>query len=200
MSRESLKFSLVLNKETHKWIKYRPNSFITLMDKSIGATHHGWTEFADSRDTASFHDLHVSLFKKPPAKSLTKDDISLYCWAHIVTNATDRLDLKSTEELQKKKSGVRGGPRTSLLGRKYRLKDPVGSGETLAMPPQAMVCLSILKDALIAVDDDQITEKELQDAVVEAAKTGRLVTRQDPWRIFQYYRPELMKAHLIAHD
>lgn len=197
-SRESLKLVLVLDKTLHEWHKYRPGTPILLMN--AGPVYNGWTEFADSKTTEEFHDLHQALFKKVPAKSMTKDDVSLMCWAHMVTHAKDRTHLPTKEQMDRRKSGQRGGPRESLLTRKYSLKNPVDSGVTLDIPPQAMVCLRILTRAIKDNGGEYVTEEDLKKAVVKAAEEKTLVTRQDPWRIFQYYRPTLLRMGLISHD
>jgi hypothetical protein len=60
-----------------------------------------------------------------------------------------------------------------------------------------MACLKIFEDSM-DTEKHTISEKDLKDAVIKRA--AELKTRQDPWRIFQYYRPQLIQAKLIRHS
>jgi hypothetical protein len=63
--------------------------------------------------------------------------------------------------------------------------------------PQAKVCYQILIDGVKA-HPEGITETDLKALV--NTRAAEIRTRQDPWRIFQYYRPTLIKAKLVRHD
>jgi hypothetical protein len=68
----------------------------------------------------------------------------------------------------------------------------VGTGIT----PQMKVVLLILNENLTA-EKPVISEPDLHALIVEAAVNGSLKTKQDPWRIFQYYRTELVKTGVV---
>lgn len=46
-------------------------------------------------------------------------------------------------------------------------------------------------EALIELNLERPSEEELTMMMVKLVKDGRLKTKQDPWRIFRYYAPEL---------
>lgn len=62
------------------------------------------------------------------------------------------------------------------------------------MPPQAILSARILATA---ADVKHIPEAEAMALFNKAAETGRLVTDQEPWRIFQYYRPRLIEGNYL---
>lgn len=76
----------------------------------------------------------------------------------------------------------------------YHLEGSADDRKKLAakMPPQAKTCLAILE----ALGTDEISEADAMKAVAD--RKDELRTRQDPWRIFQYYRPRLNEAGIIT--
>jgi hypothetical protein len=60
------------------------------------------------------------------------------------------------------------------------------------MAPQAHACLAILVD----LRAHEMPEPEVMRAVYSSRE--HLNTTQDPWRIFQYYRPKLVEAGVLA--
>lgn len=79
-----------------------------------------------------------------------------------------------------------------ILNRTYTIKNL----QDQKLPRQAKICICIMVDA--CGDTQSCTEAQLRAKVAERAE--ELKTRQDPWRIFQYYRPMLVKAGVIAHN
>jgi len=63
----------------------------------------------------------------------------------------------------------------------------------LKLPTQAQCLARILKDE----QRSKWTEPELKAVVTQASYSKKLKTRQDPWRIFQYYRNDLMDLGLV---
>ena len=47
-------------------------------------------------------------------------------------------------------------------------------------------------------DSDDYSEVALQAVIQQMADDGILVTKQPPWRIFQYYRPRMIKLGLLS--
>jgi hypothetical protein len=66
----------------------------------------------------------------------------------------------------------------------------------VSMPPQMRALLTIL-DAETVKGAKVVKEADLQAAVFNARASGVLRTNQVPWRIFQYYLPELVKFGLV---
>ena len=61
------------------------------------------------------------------------------------------------------------------------------------MPKQAKDLAHIVKAELRS----RWTEPELKQVIHAAARSGALKTKQDPWRIFQYYRSHLLNAGIL---
>lgn len=114
-------------------------------------------------------------------KGMTKVDVSLSIWEKMI-------------EVGRPYSGVKGpGPmrRGKLANRVYRrvteLTDlELDRREHSTLCPQARVCLEIFLSAGI----DEVPEAQMKEMIYEQA--DKLHTRQDPWRIWQYYRPQLI--------
>jgi hypothetical protein len=65
------------------------------------------------------------------------------------------------------------------------------------MQPQKALCLQLVNDNT-SDDKPRISEPELK-AIVEAAKAdGTLETKQDAWRIFAYYKGQLVEEGFLA--
>ncbi len=62
--------------------------------------------------------------------------------------------------------------------------------------PQAKTCFTIFVDCI--AKKDHVTEKELRDLVEK--RVSELRTRQPAWRIFQYYRPQLIASKLMVRE
>jgi hypothetical protein len=146
---------------------------------------------------------HDSLFKANPPKDQDKITTALYVWFALCDKATDRTS---------KTPVTTEGRKSTNLGRKYTWTGKKLE-ETSIKTPQAMTCFRIFRDTLDAKEKTDtekmpaevkaayvpaVTEEELKTAIINRA--GEIRTRQDPWRIFQYYRPELIKAGLLRHD
>ncbi len=92
----------------------------------------------------------------------------------------------------------------SASQRKYERKSPnkytllMGEGSDKAMKdlaPQARECVSIMGDFAKELGRLEFGEDELR-AKFEAS-ADRLDTKQDPWRILQYYRGKLIGSNLL---
>lgn len=146
---------------------------------------------------------HAALFKSEPPKDQNLIDTATWIWFALCDKATDRTA----------KTPVTAEGRISSLGtRKYVLTDKEMSVAEVKTP-QAITCYRILSDAIKAqyeidikdmpedvkkVHKAHVTEENLKKQVLNRA--GEIKTRQDPWRIFQYYRPTLIKLGLIRTE
>lgn len=137
--------------------------------------------------------LHMTCFdKKPTAKELKdKIELAVKVWMRLCETAVSRLNETSP-------GSNTGAKRTShkLADRKYEVvKFEIPADAKL--PPQAKTCMEFFKECAAKVSHDdakgifEIAEKDFNAYVV--ANAERLKTRQDPWRIFQYYRPQLIQ-------
>ena len=76
--------------------------------------------------------------------------------------------------------------------RTYTFNVSGGSLNDAKIPGQMMVILGEFMD-----DTDAHTEVALQAMIQEFAHEGILTTKQPPWRIFQYYRPRMIKLGFL---
>ena len=77
--------------------------------------------------------------------------------------------------------------------RTYTFNVSGGSLNDAKIPGQMMVILGEFMD-----DTDAHTEVALQAMIQEFAHEGILTTKQPPWRIFQYYRPRMIKLGFLT--
>ena len=61
-----------------------------------------------------------------------------------------------------------------------------------SLPPQARICLELFEEQGV----DEVSEADMMRIVDE--NQDRLRTRQNPWRIFQYYRPRLIQDRFFT--
>lgn len=80
-------------------------------------------------------------------------------------------------------------------GGTYRIKPTTPESETkiAKLAPQARSIAAMIR----ADGRTQFSEEELKALIVKNAKELR--TRQEPWRIFQYYRSKMIGADLLTH-
>jgi hypothetical protein len=75
-------------------------------------------------------------------------------------------------------------------------KDPARDEQFRKLPPQAQVCVRLMLEFNTTdADTVEIKEPALREKVM--ANKEALHTCQDPWRIFQYYRPKLNQLNFI---
>ena len=150
-------------------------------------------------DTAGLANLYATSFGKEATKEMQKDpmELSIMVWMQLCKTAVNRLSARAPEVT------AAGNPKRSfkkLLDRGYEIIkleiDP-----KLKLPPQAKTCLEffaeLVKEANPSGENriETIKEDRVKAYVIE--QQTRLQTRQDPWRIFQYYRPTLIKEGFI---
>lgn len=99
----------------------------------------------------------------------------------------------SNAQLESMGLGKPALPVSGISNSKYSL----GASKEIAIKtPQARVCYEILLECLKG--KRECTEAELKAKVEEQGV--RLKTRQPAWRIFQYYRPQLIQAGLVKRN
>lgn len=129
-----------------------------------------------------------------PAKSRNKTDASLLVWHRL-------CDVGKAPALTGQGSVRPGERRTGkLANRRYvkvrdeDLSDAERGTRTEArrsLCPQARACLEIFEAAGV----DEVPESRMRGLIEE--NQDRLKTRQDPWRIWQYYRPTLIRERFL---
>lgn len=131
---------------------------------------------------------HANIFgAEPPAKQDRVTTASL-TWYKLIANAKNNLmPEKPTDPLT--------GKASTKSSRKY-FPGEIKEGTADIKTHQALQCLKLFRAVL--GDRTEITESELKQYIED--HVGELQTRQPAWRIFQYYRPTLIKAKLLRHD
>lgn len=151
----------------------------------------GFDKFASAENAQTVLTYHANIFGSEPPKKQPPVETALMVWYALCARATDRTAKTPKDPVTGRKS--------ELLTRKYFLGNVVPKdNEYVAMiqTRQAYVCYRIFRDAI--GKSQSITEADLKRAMENRA--AEIMTRQDPWRIFQYYRSQLIKLQLLKHD
>jgi hypothetical protein len=122
-------------------------------------------------------------------------------WAKLHMTAYDPAvryeELHEAEVEQRRTRGTR--PKRYIRKISYRINfDPNEEGCMNIygrLPPQACALLDILYEAIEANGSNVFTEAQMR-GIVELRR-DELHTKQDPWRIFQYYRGKLITCGFL---
>ncbi len=161
------------------------------------AIYKSWDDFSNVITIEELTTLHVTCFDKQPTKQELKDkvELSVKVWMRLCETALNRLEegdgtVKAPGE---RKTAAK------LQNRGYEvLKTKVP--DDLKLPPQAKTCMEFFAELVStapASQDSIVTIPETQFKDYVMANAARLNTRQDPWRIFQYYRAVLISSGFI---
>lgn len=141
---------------------------------------------------------HQRYFDKalPPTNEKNSAQIALWVWLKLCRLAKDRTTAP--------KDPVTGSKTKNAARMYYRCLDEKGIPIPSPLKtPQTMACLTILETTCKENTQNgkkvlSCTEANLKTAIF--ARSAELKTRQDPWRIFQYYRPQLINAKVITSN
>lgn len=136
----------------------------------------------------AYHEEH---FKCEPPKGQSLVTTAAYVWSFF---------LKGIPHLEGHKSDGTRERKSSLGGRKYILGNKAADFEKYSgtYPPQMKSCFYFVQQSLNTSQSTFITEDQLKEVVTRRA--AELRTRQDPWRIFQYYRPRLIQEGMVRYE
>lgn len=195
---------------TDKPYMYRDADSITLVNSSRDFTREwdGWECFNAALDPRSLAQLAANMGIPLRFKKGSKEELSLEVWSGLCYLADDRRaaadKLPTRDALTGKVKGKRGRPRSNLSSRKY-IMVPVKGGDRKTMlddcpctTRQARKVWEFFVDEYLATNSLIVTEGRMRDIVNDRAEELR--TKQDPWRIFCYYRPELMDCQLVKYE
>jgi hypothetical protein len=184
------KLCIVLPEGTNpKMYKYASRKDCPLPDKDIKMHYVDWDAFEQDKNwqMPQLEEEHKKLFGHPIPPKLNRAEVSLIIWHKWCETAEDKT-----------KVAVTTGRKSTIESRIYtRVYEDGKPTQAQLKTPQAMACLKIFEESM-DTEKHTISEKDLKDAVIKRA--AELKTRQDPWRIFQYYRPQLIQAKLIRHS
>ena len=137
------------------------------------------------KELAAFYEITLP-------KKATKIDVSLLVWMTMCESA------QSGTSQPAEVAGHIVHKKGKLADRSYvRVDDnELTEGEVkirknVILTPQARSCL----DIFLSEGTKEVTEVRMMEIVND--KRDRLRTRQDPWRIWQYYRPTLIRERFI---
>ena len=164
----------------------RLTSFSALIADTISKCWEGFDAF-DKENEQTKLTYHANLFGSEPPKDQALITTSLHVWHKLIqcakTDMTTQVPVSAS------------GRKSTLLTSEYRIGD-VTEGTGDLKTPQALACLRLFR-ACIGTDP-MVTEATLKKYIEDHA--SELHTRQDPWRIFQYYRPNLIANKLIKRS
>ena len=118
-------------------------------------------------------------------KTLTKA-----IWGKLCYIANNRSETYRNAPLKDPVSGERERKR-QLDRRGYRALDTASVDH---LQNQALIVHREMLKLHKASNKEILTEAEISDMMTTLRDSGALKTKQDPFRIFQYYRPALIKA------
>jgi hypothetical protein len=143
-------------------------------------------------DKDQLESIRAKLIKAPVGKAGSKAEAAELCWMAMLAASAPRPAETPKDEKKKAAKGG-GGPRASeTLTLKYDFDNPGNKEEGFKkLPPQARTCLEIMARA----DKKEFSSDALKKLI--EAHGSELKTRQEPWRIFQYYRNKLKNQGFI---
>jgi len=162
-------------------------SYEALIKPTIFKRWDNFNNFDESINEQTALTYHENLFLAPPPKGQELITTKLHVWHKLCSQVKNNLTDKS------------GTPKDPVTNRKSTIlnctysKGDITEGTADVKTFQALRCLDLFRRCI--GDKEEVTEGELKQFVIDNA--GELKTRQDPWRIFQYYRPALIAAKLL---
>lgn len=189
---------LVLDKHG-QWFRFKSPSHCTIVSAGIEFKWDDFNHWCDNRTIAEIHADHLALFGCEVPKEmvkLSKEDesvhLKLLVWKERCRVANDRTEKPVAVD---RKTGEPRGRK--LANRKYVLV--CADWEKKVTIPQALACMRILASSAENTTNEgcvaEIGEDALKAKITE--RQSELHTKQDPWRIFQYYRPQLIAAGVL---
>lgn len=162
-------------------------SYEVLIKPTIAKRWDSFNQFEETVNEQTALTLHENLFGKNPPEGQDLVTTKLHVWHKLCTTAKNNLTDKTgtqTDPVTNRKS--------TILNCVY-MPGEITEGTADVKTYQALKCLELFRDCI--GDREEVTEGELKQYVIDHADI--LKTRQEPWRIFQYYRPTLIKAKLM---
>lgn len=211
LTKEGTDSCIVVDKQGQVF-RFDSKSQVTIVKQGIHKQWDHFNQFDDDMDKnhAEFMRLHDQVFRATVPRDTDVIEARVYLWKALLRGSNDRRLSASMGKDQVMVDGRKSTIATSryFLGPLANDQSAINGIKT----PQARACFRILCEALAKVKQDMqsksqdldevhvpsISEAELRKIIVERA--GELHTRQDPWRIFQYYRPVLMADKLVRRE
>jgi hypothetical protein len=163
-------------------------SYNTLIKPEIAKRWDSFDMFVETTNEQTLLCYHENLFLAPAPKKQDKITTQLVVWHKLCSMAKNTAFVDKT-----------GTPKDPVTNRKSTILNCVYSpgeiteGSADIKTYQTLKCLELFRTCL--GEQSEVTEGVLKQYVIDHADV--LKTRQDPWRIFQYYRASLIAAKLI---
>lgn len=163
-------------------------SYNALIKPEIAKRWDNFDMFVEKENTQTVLCYHENLFGANPPKKQDHITTQLMVWHKLCSLVKNKAFANET-----------GTPKDPVTNRKSTILNCVYSpgeiteGSADIKTYQALKCLELFRNCL--GDQSEVTEGVLKQYVIDHAEV--LKTRQDPWRIFQYYRASLIAAKLI---
>lgn len=178
-------------------------SFSAIIAETIAYVYDGIDEFLKSGQQTILA-RHEEQFSAEPPSDQPIEITAQWTWAafhkNAKTNMLSEVPVSAT------------GRKSTILTSTYMLGEELENTGTIKTP-QALACVRIFRNAIKKKQDSdtlateatgkplpnsyepKLTEEELRKVITDHA--NELHTRQDPWRIFQYYRAELINNRIL---
>lgn len=156
--------------------------------------YQGWVDFDDGfieADMGELRETYHLLFGGPPPTNVKKVTLTKAIWAKRYFQAADRSTDYRTGGGKNHVTGEKERKR-NLDGRRYRMTN---GASTEHLQSQALTVHRELLKFQLACGRETISEGEVKTVMDNIAQAKTLKTKQDPFRIFQYYRAALIKAN-----
>lgn len=196
------------SQSTHIYM-YSSANDITLVDSARLKKYEwdGFEHFEEALSASEIAQLAINLGIRLQFTRGSKHDLALEMWDTLCSMAHDRRST-GTQQIIKRDplTGKKQGRKKQNLGtRRYHLVEKAirpTKKEMLDDAPmttrQAKKIWEFFIDEYLATGSPYMTEARMQNIVNDRAEELR--TKQDPWRIFCYYRPELIDCQLIKME
>ena len=152
-----------------------------------------WEDFNESCTVAQLID-YANRYGADLKKGMQKFEVSITVWHALCEQGRD----VTIENAINKNSTTNPSRKKKLANRRYvKVQDSDLTPAELKnrglykLPPQATACLELF----LSEGTNEVTETRMKELIME--KREVLNTKQDPWRIFQYYRPQLISHRYI---
>lgn len=157
-------------------------SYESLIKPTIDARWDNFDAFLANQSQAILA-YHANYFGAEPPKGQLHEVTALLTWHKMIANAKNvvipSVPISDT------------GRKSTILNCQYLPGEESGTGALKT--PQALACIRLFRACL--GDQLSVSEGVLKKYVEDHA--AELHTRQDPWRIFQYYRAQLISAKIL---
>lgn len=166
-------------------------SYEALIKPTIAKRWDNFDLFVDTVNEQTLLCYHENIFNAPVPKKQDRITTQLMVWHKLCSLVKNKAFANES-----------GTPKDPVTQRKSTIlactysPGEITEGTADIKTYQSLKCLELFRDCLASnPGSTEITEGTLKQYVIDHADV--LKTRQDPWRIFQYYRPQLIAAKLI---